>query len=115
MIRVADSSTLPERFRRLPLCGFKIDRQGVSLGMGSARGAAVVARSLREPLEDCFRQAGRFRATQVPHGLDERAVPAVVPLGAGDFMLHSGEGAEKQLGDVGEHGGVARRDPITGH
>ncbi len=106
--------------------------------MGSARGAAVVALSLRGTFGNCFRAVGGFGAiqdlddaffrvlllafrpgggfgaTQVALDLTEQALPGGESLGTGDFMLHRGEGVEKQLADVGEDGGVAGRDAMAG-
>ncbi len=118
-------------------CG-KIVGARFSLAMGSARGAADDALSLRGRFGNCVRPAGGFGAiqdlddaffgfvllafraggglgaTQVPLDLTEQALPGGESLGTGDFMLHRGEGVEKQLADVGENGGVAGREAIAG-
>ncbi len=117
-------------------CG-KIGRVRFSLVMGSGRAAADVALSLRGTFGNCvragggfgavqdlddgflrfvrlaFRPVGGFGATQVALDLTEEALPGGESLGTGDFMLHCGEGVEKQLADVGEDGGVAGREAIA--
>ncbi len=106
--------------------------------MGLARGAADVALSLRGTFGNCFGRVGGFGAiqdlddaffrfvllafgpgggfgaTQVALDLTEQALPVGESLSTGDFVLHRGEGVEKQLADVGENGGVAGRDAIAG-